>query len=87
MSKYYDYAIDTLHERVHVIYGSRQSGKTYHETTKLITHLTSDELKCIENTKHIVTNLKDEDIKILVKMLLGNRYNKYIERIKENDNN
>ena len=78
MTKYYNKEIPT---EINCFYGGRQSGKTYYELKKL-TNLTSDELKWIENTKYIITNLKDEDLKILVKILLGNRYNEFIERIK-----
>ena len=36
----------------------------------------------IKDMKYIITNLKDEDLKILVKILLGNRYNEFIEILK-----
>ena len=78
MNKYYNK--DILDE-VNVFYGTRQSGKTYYEYKKL-TNLSSDELKWIENTKYIASNLKDEDKKILIKIILGDKYNKFIELIK-----
>lgn len=78
MNKYYNKDIP---DEVTVYYGTRQSGKTYSEL-KQLSNLTPDELKCIENIKYIATNLKDDDLKILVKILLGDKYNEFIERLK-----
>jgi len=50
--------------------------------TKLLTNLSPAEIEYIKATKFIITNLKDEDLKILVRILLGNRYNEFIERVK-----
>jgi hypothetical protein len=54
----------------------------HYEMTKLLTSLSPDEINCIKGMKYIITNLADKDLKILVKILLGNRYNEFIERIK-----
>jgi hypothetical protein len=56
--------------------------KTHYEMTKLLTTLSPNEINCIKGMKYIITNLADKDLKILVKILLGNRYNEFIERIK-----
>jgi len=54
----------------------------HYEMTKLLTNLSPAEIEYIKATKFIITNLKDEDLKILVRILLGNRYNEFIERVK-----
>ena len=56
---------------IKINYGGRQAGKTHYEMTKLLTSLSPDETNCIKCMKYIITNLKDEDLKILVKILLG----------------
>lgn len=44
--------------------------------------LTPDELKCFEDLKELVTRLSDEDIKIMVKLLLGDEYDELVEKIR-----
>lgn len=44
--------------------------------------LTPDELKCFEDLKELVTRLSDEDIKIMVRLLLGDEYDELVEKIK-----
>ena len=56
--------------------------ENHYEMTKLLVSLSPAEIEYIKSTKFIITNLKDEDLVILVKILLGNRYNEFIERIK-----
>ena len=56
--------------------------ENHYEMTKLLVSLSPAEIEYIKSTKLIITNLKDEDLVILVKILLGNRYNEFIERIK-----
>ena len=56
--------------------------ENHYEMTKLLTNLSPAEIEYIKATKFIITNLKDEDLKILVRILLGNRYNEFIERVK-----
>ena len=58
----------------------------HYEMTKLLTNLSPAEIEYIKATKFIITNLKDEDLKILVRILLGNRYNEFIERVKGEEN-
>ena len=80
MSKYYN---NDIPEYINVTYGNRQSGKTYREMTKLLVSLSPDEIECIKNIKYIISNLKDDDLVIIVKILLGNRYHDFIEKIFE----
>lgn len=75
-----------MQDKVHAIYGGRQAGKTYYEMNKSLTNLSLDETNCIEGMKYIITNLKDEDLKTLVRILLGNRYKKFIDMVKEKEN-
>lgn len=80
MSKYYNKDIP---DEIHASYECRQSGKTYREMTKLLVSLSPDEIECIKATKFIISNLKDDDLVIVVKILLGNRYYDFIEKIFE----
>jgi hypothetical protein len=55
--------------------------KTHYEMTKLLTTLSPNEINCIKGMKYIITNLTDKDLKILVKILLGNRYSEIIDKV------
>lgn len=82
ISKYY---CKDISDEIHVIYGGRQAGKAYYKKTKLITSLSSDEINYIKAVKLIATNLKDEDLIILVKILLCDRYNEFVKYIRKGE--
>ena len=48
--------------------------------------LTPDELKCFEDVKELVTRLSDEDVKTLVKLLFGDKYDEIIDKLKGEEN-
>ncbi len=63
--------LDELNEEIEII-----KDKTLEDI------LTPDELKCFEDVKELVTRLSDEDLKILVKLLFGDKYDEIINRLK-----
>ena len=44
--------------------------------------LTPDELKCFEDVKELVTRLSDGDVKIMLRLLLGDEYDELMDKIR-----
>lgn len=67
--------------------GTRQAGTTYYEITKIYNRLSPYEIKCIEDMKYLVNKLCDKDLEILFMLLLGNRYEEFIDMVKRKNEN
>lgn len=70
MNKYYNKDIP---DEVHVIYGSRQSGKTYCD------------LKQFENLKQRIRSYNIKRIDYIIRVLLTDRYDEFVKYIRKGE--
>lgn len=81
MYKYYNKDIPN---EINVIYGTRESGKTYRE---LANKLTPDELRCFEHMKEMIKNCNIKRTDFIIRVLLTDRYDEFVEYIRKGEQN